>query len=109
MSRCCIYQLVSGELWVAVGQFSGLEHWESVASNVIITPPAPGTEDAVEVLDPETGITRYMQPHIKEYVCLVVKRMWWSCGWTILARVDQCLLCFRFFFVRSLDEIHPVI
>ena len=68
MSRCGIYQLVSGELWVAVSQFSGLEHWESVASNVIITPPAPGTGDAVEVLDPETGITRYMQPHIQEYV-----------------------------------------
>ena len=62
----CFYQLVSGELWVAVGQFSGLEHWESVASNVIITPPAPGSGDAVEVMDPETGICRYMQPHIKE-------------------------------------------
>ena len=45
-----------------------MEHWENVASNVIITPPAPGTEDAVEVLDPETGVTRYMQSHIKEYM-----------------------------------------
>ena len=56
----CFYQLVSVELWVAVGQFSGLEHWESVASSVIITPPAPGSGDAVEVMDPETGICRYM-------------------------------------------------
>ena len=51
-----------------MGQFSGLEHWESVASNVIITPPAPGSRDAVEVLDPETGIARYIKPHIQEYV-----------------------------------------
>ena len=61
-------QFVSGELWVIISQFSGLEHWENVACNVIITPPAPGSEDAVEVLDPETGVTRYLQPHIKEYV-----------------------------------------
>ena len=54
-----------------MGQFSGLEHWESVASNVIITHPVPGSGDAVEVMDPETGICRYMQPHIQEFVSCV--------------------------------------
>ena len=39
-----------------------------VAGNCIVTPPAPGSGGAVEVLDPDTGETRYMQPHIMEYV-----------------------------------------
>ena len=59
------------ELWVAVAQFSGREHWEAVAHNVIINHPAPGSGDAVEVMDPETGICRYMQPHIQEFVSCV--------------------------------------
>ena len=69
ISRCGISLILCvGELWVVISQFSGLKHWEIVAGNVIITPPAPGSGGAVEVLDPDTGETRFMQPHIKEYV-----------------------------------------
>ena len=63
-----LIHLCIGDLWVAISRFDGLEHWETVAGNCIITPPALGSGDAVEVLDPETGETRHMQPHIKEYV-----------------------------------------
>ena len=79
----CFYHLVSGELWVAVGQFSGREHWEAVAHNLIITHPAL----AVEVMDPETGICRYMQPHIQEFV---VKRRWLWFARICLGHAEEC-------------------
>ena len=31
-------------------------------------PPAPGVDGAVELLNLDTGETRYLQPHIPEYV-----------------------------------------
>ena len=57
-----------GDLWVAISRFYGMEHWEIVAENCIITPPVPGSGDDVEVLNPETGEVRHVQPHVKEYV-----------------------------------------
>ena len=43
-------------------------HWELVASNCLVTPPAPGVGGAVEVFNLDTGETRHLQPHIVEYV-----------------------------------------
>ena len=57
-----------GDLWVVISRYDGLEHWEMVAENCTITPPAPGSGGAVEVLDPDTGEIHHMQPHIMEYV-----------------------------------------
>ena len=53
------------------GAVLGREHWEAVALNVIITHPALGSGDAVEVMDSETGVCQYMQPHIQEFVSCV--------------------------------------
>ena len=63
-----LIHLCIGDLWVTISRFNGLEHWGIVEGNCIITPPAPGSGGAVEVLDPETGEICHMQPHIKEYV-----------------------------------------
>ena len=60
--------LYLGDLWVVISRYAGLEHWEMVAGNCIITPPAPGSSGEVEVLDPDTGEIRHTQPHIMEYV-----------------------------------------
>ena len=57
-----------GDLWVAISRFYGMEHWEIVAENCIITPPAPGSGGDVEVLNPETGEVGHVQPHVQEYV-----------------------------------------
>ena len=60
--------LYIGDLWVVISRYDGLEHWEMVAGNCIITPPAPGSSGEVEVLDPDTGEICHTQPHIIEYV-----------------------------------------
>ena len=60
--------MYAGDLWLVVSRHNGLEHWELVASNCLVTPPAPGEDGAVEVLNLDTGETRCMQPHFVEYV-----------------------------------------
>ena len=54
--------LILGDLWLVVSCHDGQVHWELVASNCQVTPPAPGVGGAVEVRNMDTGEVRHLQP-----------------------------------------------
>ena len=51
-----------------VSRHDGQVYWELVASNCQVTPPAPGMDGSVEVLNPDTGEVRHLQQQVIEFV-----------------------------------------